>query len=101
MVGKLELKVKNGKITEWEFKQNVVTDDIKEDKTIAAKVAKARAPFVKGSFVPGQTVTVGGNTTMLMRPVDEVIAYHRRWACTAPTSWMRTCPAWSKAPRTT
>ena len=24
--------------------------------------------------MPGQTVTVGGNTTMLMRPVDEVIA---------------------------
>ena len=75
LVGKMELKVKDGKIVEWEFKQKVVTDDIKEDKAIAAAVAKARAPFVTGTFVPGQTVTVGGNTTMLMRPVDEVIAY--------------------------
>jgi len=75
VIGKMELEVKNGKIVEWEFKQRVITDDIKEDKAIAAAVAKARAPFVTGTFVPGQTVTVGGNTTMLMRPVDEVIAY--------------------------
>lgn len=75
VIGKMELEVENGKITEWEFRQRVITDDIKEDKAIAAAVAKARAPFVTGTFVPGQTVTVGGNTTMLMRPVDEVIAY--------------------------
>lgn len=74
-IGKLELEVKNGVITEWEYKQRVITQDIKEDKAIAAAVKKARAPFVKGTFVPGQTVTVGGNTTMLLRPVDEVIAY--------------------------
>jgi 2',3'-cyclic-nucleotide 2'-phosphodiesterase (5'-nucleotidase family) len=75
VVGKLELKVYNGAISSWEFKQRVVTDDIPEHRAIAAAVRKARAPFVQGSFVPGQTVTVGGNTTMLMRPVDEVIAY--------------------------
>ena len=75
VVGKLKLEVKNGKISEWEFKQKVVTNDIKEDKAIAAAVVAARAPFVKSTFVPGQTVTVGGNTTMLMRPVDEIIAY--------------------------
>lgn len=74
VVGNLKLEVENGKITEWEFKQHVVTDDIKEDKAIAAKVTEVRAPYVTGTFVPGQTVTVGGNTTMLMRPVDEVIA---------------------------
>lgn len=75
VVGKLKLEVTNGKITEWEFKQHVVTDDLREDRTIAAKVAAVRKPFVTGTFVPGQTVTVGGNTTMLMRPVDEVVAY--------------------------
>jgi sulfur-oxidizing protein SoxB len=75
VIGKMELEVKNGAITGWEFKQRVITQDIKEDKAIAAAVKKARAPFVTGTFVPGQTVTVGGNTTMLMRPVDEVIAY--------------------------
>ncbi len=75
VVGKLKLEVKNGAIAEWEFKQKVITDDIPQDKTIAAKVAEVRKPYVKRTFVPGQTVTVGGNTTMLMRPVDEVIAY--------------------------
>ena len=75
VIGKMELEVKNGAIVDWDFKQRIVTSDIKEDKAIAAAVAKARAPFVTGTFVPGQTVTVGGNTTMLMRPVDEVIAY--------------------------
>ncbi len=75
VVGNLQLKLQNGKITSWEFKQRVVTGAIMPNLTIAAAIFKARAPFVKRSFVPGQTVTVGGNTTMLMRPVDEVIAY--------------------------
>ena len=75
VVGKLELEVKNGAVAKWEFKQRVITDDIKEDKAIAAKVTEVRKPYVTGTFVPGQTVTVGGNTTMLLHPVDEVIAY--------------------------
>ena len=75
VVGNLKLSVKNGKIADWSFKQIVVAEGIPEDRTIAAKVAKARAPFVKGTFVPGQKVTVGGNTTELLRPVDETIAF--------------------------
>jgi 2',3'-cyclic-nucleotide 2'-phosphodiesterase (5'-nucleotidase family) len=74
VVGQMKLEVKNGVISEWKYRQKVVTDGIKADKTISAAVNKARRPFVRGTFVPGQTVTVGGNTTMLMRPVDEVIA---------------------------
>lgn len=74
VVGKLKLEVRRGTITDWKFRQRVVTDDIKEDKAIAYKVAQARKPYVTGSFVPGQTVTIGGNTTQLMRPVDEVVA---------------------------
>jgi sulfur-oxidizing protein SoxB len=75
VIGEMELNVRGGAIASWEFKQHVITDDIAPDKTIAAKVASVRKPFVKGTFVPGQTVTVGGNTTQLMRPIDEVIAY--------------------------
>ena len=75
MVGELKLKVKYGKLAEWEWKPHVVTDDIAEDKTIKSKVAAVRKPFVKKTFVPGQQVTVGGNTTTLLRPVDEVIAH--------------------------
>jgi 2',3'-cyclic-nucleotide 2'-phosphodiesterase (5'-nucleotidase family) len=75
VIGRLKLKVSSGAITSWDFKQKVITDEIDADKNIAYKVYQVRKPFVKGSFVPGQTVTVGGNTTMLSRPVDEVIAY--------------------------
>ena len=74
VVGQLKLQIKNGKVTRWHFNQHVITDDYAEHPVIAAKVAEVRAPFVMGTFVPGQTVTVGGNETMLMRPVDEVIA---------------------------
>jgi sulfur-oxidizing protein SoxB len=75
VVGQLNLYLKNGVIDDWQFKQHIITDDIADDPVIAAKVVEVRKPFVTGTFVPGQTVTVGGNTTMLMRPVDEVIAY--------------------------
>jgi len=75
MIGEMKLEVENGKLKEWEWKAHVITDRIKEDRTIAAKVAEVRRPFLSGSFVPGQQVTVGGNTTELLRPVDEVIAY--------------------------
>jgi 2',3'-cyclic-nucleotide 2'-phosphodiesterase (5'-nucleotidase family) len=74
VVGQLKLQLKNGQITSWHFNQHVITESYAEDPVIAAKVAEVRAPFVSGTFVSGQTVTVGGNTTMLRRPVDEVIA---------------------------
>ncbi len=75
VVGQMNLHLKQGMIDNWQFKQHIITDDIDEDPAIAAKVVEVRKPFVSGTFVSGQTVTVGGNTTMLMRPVDEVIAY--------------------------
>ena len=75
VIGQMSLAVYNGKIVYWNFKQHIIDDSIAEDPVIAAKVAEVRKPFVTGTFVPGQTVTVGGNTTMLMRPVDEVIAH--------------------------
>jgi len=75
VVGQLKLQLKKGQITKWKFKQHVITDDYAEDPVITAKVEEVRRPYVSGTFVPGQTVTVGGNTTELKRPVDEVIAY--------------------------
>ncbi|MBI3546133.1 MAG: 5'-nucleotidase C-terminal domain-containing protein [Gammaproteobacteria bacterium] len=74
-VGRMKLTVSNGAITSWDFKQKTVTDEIIPDLNVAAKIYQVRKPFVKATFVAGQTVTVGGNTTMLMRPVDEIIAY--------------------------
>ena len=74
-VGELELEVKGGKLHEWEWKSHVITNRIKEDKIIKAKVDAVRKPFLASTFVPGQKVTVGGNTTTLLRPVDEIVAY--------------------------
>lgn len=75
IVGELKIEIERGRMTEWEWKQHTVTDKIAEHPVVAAKVAKVRAPFLAASFVPNQQVTVGGNTTTLLRPVDEVIAY--------------------------
>ncbi len=75
MVGEMKLEIESGKVAEWEFYPHIVTDNIHEDPTVAAKVAQVRKPFLTGTFVPGQQVTVGGNTTTLLRPVDEIIAY--------------------------
>lgn len=75
MIGEIGIKVKKGQVDSWTWTPHIITDSIKEDGKIAEMVAQVRAPFVTGTFVPGQQVTVGGNTTTLMRPVDEIIAY--------------------------
>jgi 2',3'-cyclic-nucleotide 2'-phosphodiesterase (5'-nucleotidase family) len=75
MIGELKLEVHRGKLDHWEWKPHIITDRIREDRTIAAKVAQVRKPYLAGDFIAGQQVTIGGNTTTLVRPVDEVIAY--------------------------
>ena len=75
MVGELTLKVANHKLASWGWKPHIITDEIDENKLVAYKVKQVRKPFVSGSFVPGQTVTIGGNTTTLLRPVDAVVGY--------------------------
>ena len=74
-VGELEVKVLNGKMTGWEWDSHTITDRLSANKTIATKVATARKPYLTGNFVSGQQITVGGNTSTLMRPVDEIVAY--------------------------
>ncbi len=75
MLGEIRLQVVGGKLKSWKWTPHVITSAIQADKTVAAKVAEVRKPFLKETFIPGQTVTVGGNTATLLRPVDEVIAY--------------------------
>ncbi len=75
MLGELKLVVKKGKLDKWRWAPHIITNLIPENAAIAAKVTQVRTPFVTGSFVAGQKVSVGGNTTTLMRPVDEVIAH--------------------------
>jgi S-sulfosulfanyl-L-cysteine sulfohydrolase len=75
MVGEIKLTVKAGHAPEWEWSPHVITSDYEEDPAVRAKVTEVRRPFVKGTFIPGQQVTIGGNTTTLARPVDEVVAH--------------------------
>ena len=75
MVGEFELEVEDGIVTEWEWTAHRIRGSIKPNSTIAAKVKEVRKPYVKGTFVAGQKVVVGGNTTILRRPIDEIVAY--------------------------
>lgn len=73
-LGELQLTVKSRKITAYNWVQHVINTRIAADKTIAAKVVTARKPFTSGpGYVPNQTVTIGGNTAKLLRPIDTVV----------------------------
>ena len=81
MLGEIRLKVKkghtfpgDGKLI-WKWIPHIITDKIKENKAVASKIAEVRAPYVSGTFVAGQSVTIGGNTSTLLRPVDTVVGY--------------------------
>lgn len=90
MVGEIELEVLNGKVAKWEWKAHLIRGAITPNSTIAAKVYSVLKPYLKGTFVAGQKVTVGGNTTVLRRPVNEIVGYtqmdlHRSNFMTEPT----------------
>ena len=81
MLGEISIKVSknhkvpgDGKLT-WKWTPHIITDDIKEDPVVASKIAMVRTPFLTGTFVTGQQVTIGGNTSTLLRPVDTVVGY--------------------------
>ncbi|MGZ5029268.1 MAG: bifunctional metallophosphatase/5'-nucleotidase [Methylobacter sp.] len=81
MLGEISIKVKEGhknpvdsKLA-WEWTPHIITDAIEEDAVVARKVAEVRSSFVSGTFAAGQTVTIGGNTSTLLRPVDTVVGY--------------------------
>lgn len=72
-LGELRLILKDGKLHKWKWKSHVIDSTIKEDKHIAALVAKARAPFVAGpDFTPQVNPFHGGTLTT---PIDTVIGY--------------------------
>lgn len=73
-LGELALKVVGKKISSYTWNQHVINTRISADKTVAAKVATVRKPFVSGpGYVKNQTVTIGGNTATLLRPIDTVV----------------------------
>ncbi|CAA9892037.1 conserved exported hypothetical protein [Candidatus Methylobacter favarea] len=81
MLGEIHMKLKkghklpgDGKLS-WTWTPHIITDAIEENAAVARKVAEVRAPFISGTFVAGQTVTIGGNASTLRRPVDTVVGY--------------------------
>ncbi len=73
MMGKFKLKVKHGRIADYEWTPINVNDRIKEDRMIAAKVAEVRKPFVSGTFNPNLVNHFNGSK--LKRPIDTVVGY--------------------------
>lgn len=75
-VGELTLTVANKKVVSYTWTQHLIDESIFPNPIIAAKILWERWPFVSGKgFKPGQTTTVGGNTTTLLRPIDTVVGY--------------------------
>mgnify|MGYP001611972477 CR=1 FL=1 len=73
-LGELKLTIVGKKITSYTWVQHVINTRIAADKTVAAKIVTVRKPFTSGpGYVPNQTVTIGGNTAKLLRPIDTVV----------------------------
>ena len=73
MMGRIKLKVKNGKVVKWHWNRYRIVDDIPEDPMIAGLVAEARRTFVAG---PDFTQHVNPfNGSKLLRPIDAVVGY--------------------------
>ncbi len=73
-LGELKLTIVGKKVTSYTWVQHVINTRTAADKTVAAKIVTVRKPFVSGpGYVPNQTVTIGGNTAKLLRPIDTVV----------------------------
>ncbi len=72
MMGKLEIKIKDGEIKDWKWDAVTVDDRIPEDRDVAAKIAEIRASFTGPDFA--QYVNPF-NGTHLKRPIDTVVGY--------------------------
>lgn len=75
-VGELALTINRGRVTDWQWNQHRVNSGVREDRTIAKKVAEVRAPYNGPGFDPVNHpelyVNVFNGTT-LQRPLDEVV----------------------------
>jgi sulfur-oxidizing protein SoxB len=72
-VGELTLKLRKGEVVEKDFTMHVIDERIKENKSVARKVAEVRKPFVAGKGFKTHTNPING--TKLTKPIDSVIGY--------------------------
>lgn len=73
MMGKIKLKVKNGKVVKAKWKQYRILDTMPEDRKIARMVAEARKTFVAGPHFTQHVNPFNGSK--LLRPIDAVVGY--------------------------
>jgi sulfur-oxidizing protein SoxB len=71
VLGEFNLRVANGRITQWTWKLHPINDRIREDAKIAKQIRAIRQSFVSG---PGFKQHVNPfNGTKLARPIDTVV----------------------------
>lgn len=70
MMGKLEVKVENGAVKEWEWKSIRVDSSISENKNVAAKIAQIRAGFTGSNYADKLNPF---NGSYMKRPIDAVV----------------------------
>ena len=70
MMGKLEVEVENGQVSEWSWKAIRVDDSIKENTNVAAKVAQIRAGFTGSNYADKVNPF---NGSFLKRPINAVV----------------------------
>ena len=73
MVGRLKIKVRDGRMVDWKWKAINVTEDVKADKRVARQVAEIRKTFVAGPHFTQHVNPFNGS--LLKRPIDEVVGY--------------------------
>jgi 2',3'-cyclic-nucleotide 2'-phosphodiesterase (5'-nucleotidase family) len=73
MMGKFKLKVKDGRIADYEWTPINVNDRIKEDRMIAYKIEQVRKSFVSGPYFTKHVNPFNGSK--LKRPIDTVVGY--------------------------
>ncbi len=73
MLGEINLKVKDGRVSKWKWTPHIITDEIEEDRRIAEKVAEVRKTFVSGPDFIQHVNPINGSK--LQRPIDTVVGY--------------------------
>lgn len=72
MMGKLEIKTKDGKIKDWKWSAIRIDDSIPENANVAAKVAQIRAGFTGSNYADKLNPF---NGSRLKRPIDALVGW--------------------------
>jgi 2',3'-cyclic-nucleotide 2'-phosphodiesterase (5'-nucleotidase family) len=77
ILGRLDLAVKDGKVTSWMWLAHEIDASIPEDPAVAARIAEIRKPFVSGPDFNKDLVNPF-NGAKLTRPIDTVVGQTKK-----------------------